>query len=172
MQPDRCRECGFDFAGDRARLAVRCVSYPGVLADLLKSADGRVVQRRPGAEVWSAIEYAAHVGEAVCWYIGRIRRVLKEDLPQLAPFDFDAAAEGGDYHRRSIDEVVADLRTACRALADLAPLGERQPVESLRLEQRRIATQRGAALNPRRTRARASRARLASRSWTRADAVS
>ncbi len=90
------------------------------MADLLKSADRHVVQRRPGAEVWSAIEYAAHVGEAVCWYVGRIRRVLKEDLPQLAPFDFDAAAEEGDYHRRSIDEVVADLRTACRALADLA----------------------------------------------------
>ncbi len=84
------------------------------------SADPERIRARVDPHVWSPLEYAAHVGEAVRWYVGRIRCVLDEELPQLAPFDFDAAAEEGEYYRRSIDQVVADLRAACRALADLA----------------------------------------------------
>lgn len=60
-----------------------------------------------------------HLAEAVRWYAGRIRRVLQEEHPQLSPFDFDAAAEAAEYHRFTVDEVIAELRLACGALANL-----------------------------------------------------
>lgn len=88
--------------------------------DIPKSTDESFIRRPPGPDVWSPVEYAAHTGEAVRWYVGRIKRVLDEDLPRLEPFDFDAAAEEGEYDRRSVDTVVADLRTSCRQLADIA----------------------------------------------------
>lgn len=97
----------------------RCDGFPVVLKNML-AADADCVRRRPAAEVWAPIEYAAHVGEAVGWYAGRIRRVLDEDHPQLESFDFDAAAEKGEYLHRSVSEVVADVRTAYREVADIA----------------------------------------------------
>lgn len=111
---------GLDSGVDRTSLAERCDGFPRVVEDILGSADSHLIRRRPEPEIWSSIEYAAHVGEAVCWYVARIRCVLDVDFPQLAPFDFDAAAEKGEYRRRSIDVVVADLRTACRELTNIA----------------------------------------------------
>ncbi len=118
MVAESCAECGFDFEWDRAKLLARCGDLPMTLQDLL--AEAAWVRRRPAPGVWAPIEYAAHVGKAVHWYVGRIRRVLDEDRPQLEPFDFDAAAEEGEYCGRDIGEVVADVRTACRELADVA----------------------------------------------------
>jgi hypothetical protein len=118
--PEGCHECGFDSGEDRTSLAARSDAFPEIVNDILRSADANLIRRRPAPEVWSPVEYAAHVGEAVRWYVGRIRCVLEEDLPQLESFDFDAAAEAGEYYRRRIDAVVADLRTSCRELADIA----------------------------------------------------
>ncbi len=120
MHSDRCAECGFDFMEDPVSLAARCELFSATLQSLLTSADPDVVRCRPAPEIWSVLEYGAHVGEAVLWYVARIRRVLNEELPQLEPFDWDAAAVAGQYNRRNVDAVVADVRSACRELADLA----------------------------------------------------
>lgn len=114
-----CAECGFGGGSDSAGLVVRCEAFGRFVDGVLGSGDPEGIRRRPEAGVWSMVEYCAHVGEAVGWYVGRVECVLEEDLPQLAPFDFDAAAEDGQYSQRSIDRVVADVRAACGALAEL-----------------------------------------------------
>jgi hypothetical protein len=120
MTVEGCAECGYDFGWDRTSLLTRCDAFPIALQDMLATADPARVRRRTATGLWAPIEYGAHLGEAVHWYVGRIRRVLDEDRPRLEPFDFDAAAEEGEYGDRSVGDVVADVRTACRELADIA----------------------------------------------------
>ena len=123
MPADRCAECGFNFREDRASLVARCGDFPEVVKDVLESTPDERIRARPVP----SIQYAAHVGDALCWYAQRIRRVLDEDFPKLEPFDFDAAADSGEYRRRSIDTVLTDLRAACSVLANIArPVSDRQ----------------------------------------------
>jgi hypothetical protein len=127
---ERCADCGYDLGWDRANLLARCRDFPMTLQDMLVTADAARVRRRT-----APIEYAAHIGDAVRWYVGRIRRVLDQDLPQLKPFGFDAAAEEGEYCGCDIGEVVADVRTACRELADIA-----RPVSATHLRRSGLAS--------------------------------
>ena len=75
---------------------------------------------RSQAGVWSPLEYAAHLGEAVDWYAERIQRIFREDHPRLRPYDWDRAAVVGRYSERSADRVLAALDRACRRLELLA----------------------------------------------------
>jgi hypothetical protein len=120
MPANRCAECGFDFEVDTEAIAARCEALPIALKELVELAPAGSIRRRPAPRVWAPVEYAAHIGETVSWYARRIERILAEDLPQLEPFDFDAAAEAGAYAQRSINEVVADLAAACQRLASIA----------------------------------------------------
>lgn len=113
--PARCDECGFDFELDLVALAERCSTAADAVRVSLSSGS---IGERPAAGVWAPIEYAAHLGDAIEWYVDRVHLVLAEDRPQLAPFDFDAVA--GEYARRSRDEVVDAVGSACRRLADVA----------------------------------------------------
>jgi hypothetical protein len=79
-----------------------------------------VLLRRPDPAAWAPLEYAAHVSEAIPWYVERIQKVVREDVPRLTPFDWDWAAVTGRYRERTIERVTADLHRACAALADLA----------------------------------------------------
>jgi DinB superfamily len=115
----RCAECGFEFEPDRAGLAARCAEFPRIVTELLASVTDDRLRRRPAAGTWAPIEYAAHVAEALHWYRRRIQRVRDEDVPQLTPYDFDAAADAGDYRNRAIGEVTADVASACSQLAGL-----------------------------------------------------
>jgi len=59
-----CEECGFDFAEDQKALIARCERFPASLRELLTSTGGDVLRRRRAPDVWSPLEYGAHVGEA------------------------------------------------------------------------------------------------------------
>ena len=128
MPANRCAECGFIFQEDKTNLVALCDDFPEIVKDVLESTPDERIRARPVPELWAPIEYAAHVGEALRWYATRIRRVLDEDFPKLEPFDFDAAADAGEYRSRNIDTVLIDLRAACRELANIA-----RPVNDLQL---------------------------------------
>lgn len=89
-----CEECRYDPASfDEAALvgAVAAIAtrYQAPLTRFLPADDQSYVLRtRPSPGVWSALEYVAHVRDAVGFYDERVRRVLAEDNPQLtAPDD-------------------------------------------------------------------------------------
>ncbi|HEX5118164.1 MAG TPA: DinB family protein [Pseudonocardiaceae bacterium] len=77
------------------------------------------LRTRPAALVWSPLEYLAHTGDAIDWYRGRVRRVLSEDRPILAGFDWDAHTAGQNYHQRHLTDVLGDVRRVCTSFAAL-----------------------------------------------------
>ena len=114
-----CEECGYDFGEVPARLADRCVAFSADMSGVLETTSHDVLLRRPAPETWSPLEYAAHVSEAVPWYVGRIRKVLRESGAQLTAFDWDLAASVGKYRERGVEAVTGDLRRACATLAEV-----------------------------------------------------
>ena len=115
-----CPVCGYLATGDLAATADRARRFPGTLAELLDSADSATVRHRIEPRLWSPLEYGAHVGEAVDAYLDRVDDVLLHDRPRLVPVDWIRAAEVGEYRRRSVQQVLGDVRRACRRLSDLA----------------------------------------------------
>ena len=109
----RCEECGFDpdsVTPDTAPDAVRAFGrrYRAPLTRLLQGEDARaVLSQRPDLQVWSAVEYAAHVRDVFGLFDRRIAHVLAEENPDLEVVDHDAVVEEGRY--RELDAaVVAD----------------------------------------------------------------
>lgn len=90
-----CAQCGADVsqieASDIAP-AIRALlpRWTGVLMS-------PGVRTRPDLQVWSALEYAAHVRDAFVVCAGRLARMLHEDDPVFADWDQDNAAIEGDY---------------------------------------------------------------------------
>ncbi|MDP8953463.1 MAG: DinB family protein [Actinomycetota bacterium] len=99
-----CEACGFvdeAVTMDDAVVALRGFGrrYRAPLTRFLPGEDGDVVLReRPAPGVWSALEYAAHVGEVFRWYDEWVRRSLEEDDPVIDAPTPDEAAEEGRYN--------------------------------------------------------------------------
>jgi hypothetical protein len=113
-----CTECGYNWGGPPERAVVVIGGFPDHLSRLLlglRDSDGRL-RARPAAEVWSPLEYLAHTGDAIAWYAERINRVLNEDRPALAPFDWDAHTATQRYHERRLTDVLATVRGTCASL--------------------------------------------------------
>jgi DinB superfamily len=114
-----CAECGFDW--DRTSRA-RCISLvraaPARFAGELQQPIERL-RRRPTPSTWSALEYAVHTAEALCFYEDRIARVLSEHRPRLAAYDFGRACDRDRYNERTLAAADAALGERARALAAL-----------------------------------------------------
>lgn len=116
----RCAECRYGFDEEPDRLVQRCRDFTTYVRRVLLTADREQLLCRPAPEVWSPLEYAAHVSEAIGWYVARVQRLLNETVPQLEPFDWDRAAVEGHYQERSAMSVAEHLQGSCDQLAHLA----------------------------------------------------
>jgi hypothetical protein len=128
----RCEECGFDFDSvtpESAPASIRDFGrrYRAPLTRLLKGEDESVLRTRPADDVWSAIEYAAHVRIVLALFERRVAQIVAEDDPVLEVIDHDAVVP--DAADRSLGPVaVADeLAAAADAFAArLEPLAAKQ----------------------------------------------
>jgi hypothetical protein len=116
----QCRECRYDFGENPVHLSERCAAFSTDMSRVLQATELDVLLRRPAPQTWSPLEYAAHVSEAIPWYVARIHKVLQEAVAQLEAFDWDLAASDRNYRQRSVETVTRDLQHACAALAALA----------------------------------------------------
>jgi hypothetical protein len=112
---ERCPECGFagtDVAGP---------DLAGTVHDLVprwRAALNRLDAReRPEPEVWSALEYGAHVRDVHRVFDERLRRILEEDDPLFPDWDQDATAAAERYDLQDPGRVADELADAAAALA-------------------------------------------------------
>jgi hypothetical protein len=99
-----CEECGFaytDVAATDAPAAIRAFArrFRAPLTRFLPGEDGdALVRTRPAPDVWSALEYAAHVRDVFGNYDRWIRQTLEEDRPLLEGPGPDELAAAGKYN--------------------------------------------------------------------------
>ncbi len=122
---ERCDECGFVYADvfvDDAVSALRSFGrrYRAPLTRFLGGEDGlSLLRTRPSPDVWSALEYAAHVRDAIRFNGYLARRALKEDRPLLPAPNPDQAAVDNDYNSSDPAEVLSGIEERASKLADM-----------------------------------------------------
>ncbi len=111
-----CEECGFDYEAldpADAPAAIRAFAkrYRMPLTRFLRDEDGdALVRRRPAPEVWSALEYAAHVRDVFESYDRWIRQILDDERPVLegpAPNDLATERRYGDDDPATVADALA-----------------------------------------------------------------
>lgn len=116
----RCARCGVEPATVSPSDAVAAVrSYPRRYRRLLQPVLGRddadelVRAREPGG--WSALEYVAHVRDALHMFDKRMQRVVTEDEPMLGECDLETPPPGA--HEQAPEVVLAALHSNADQLA-------------------------------------------------------
>jgi hypothetical protein len=108
-----CDECSFDWDlavdGVLRTLASFPDGYRTRLDRFRRAPDAGVIRRRPSPEVWSALEYAAHLRDVIDFYTDRIDRVLTEERPQMTGVDFSSMPERRGYVEEDPAVVVDEI---------------------------------------------------------------
>ena len=122
---ERCDECGFvyaDVSPDDAVARLRSFGrrYRAPLTRFLAGEDGgTLLRQRPEEGVWSALEYAAHVRDAIRFNGYLARRTLTDDRPTLPAPNPDQAAVDNNYNDEDAAEVAAGIEERAEKLAAL-----------------------------------------------------
>jgi hypothetical protein len=126
-----CPECGIQYDPISPADAIAAVrSFPrryrealfGYADDVEEDVDA-VIRRRPDATTWSALEYTAHVRDALDWTAGAISRMNREREPVIEAQDPDDRARTERYNEQDPEAVIDQLHHAAdglvRALRDV-----------------------------------------------------
>jgi DinB superfamily len=70
---------------------------PAVLRALVGEIENDRLRTRPAAGEWAIIEVVGHLADTEERALDRVRRMLREDNPELEPFDQEALAEQRRY---------------------------------------------------------------------------
>jgi hypothetical protein len=81
----------------RAEIIKTLRATPVVLRALVGGVDEAGLRRRPAPGEWAIVEVVGHLADTEERALGRVRRILAEDGPELAPFDQEALAEERRY---------------------------------------------------------------------------
>lgn len=122
---EQCDECGFVYAevspSDAAeKLRSFGRRYRAPLTRFLAGEDGdAILRQRPEEGVWSALEYAAHVRDAIRFNGYLARRTLSEDRPVLPAPNPDRAAVDNNYNDEDPVAVAEGIEEWASKLADM-----------------------------------------------------
>ena len=117
-----CPECGLDYdtiAPSDAKVAIRSFGrrYRAALAEGLDDdGDEAILRRRPQPDVWSALEYAAHVADILGASATWIDDMRKRDRPTLSSPD-DSNFSRAEAGSATPAEILDNLGTAADAVA-------------------------------------------------------
>ncbi len=120
----QCAECGHSDQSVTAEDAVAALRrfgkrYRAPLTRFLEGEDGdQLLRTRPAPEVWSPLEYAAHVRDVFAWYDERVRRSLVEDRPVFESLSHEEVAEAERYNEQDPIAVADALAANADRLAD------------------------------------------------------
>lgn len=110
----RCDECGLA-AGeiDPGTIPERAFIAAEEWVQILRSSPAAVARPRP--DVWSPLEYGAHVRDVYLRFDARLARMLTEDNPVFENWDQDEAARTGRYSEQDPEVVATELEQAAQA---------------------------------------------------------
>jgi hypothetical protein len=119
----KCPECGleYDLISPRdAAAAVRTFPrrYRNLLTHFGPDEDvDEVIRQRPAPDVWSALEYTAHVAQVLDLIAPIIRQISAENNPHLYFFDSDQQAAEQQYNDWPLLKALGELESACADLS-------------------------------------------------------
>lgn len=124
-----CPDCGYDPAGvDSSALAGLVADAVAPWAGVLARDD---VRTRPAPQVWSPLEYACHVRDALTIFAGRVRLMLDQHEPTFPNWDQDGAAVEQRYWEQDPAAVAGEVEQAgaefAQALARVRPADWSRP---------------------------------------------
>ncbi len=109
----RCDQCGLS-AGDidPAQFAERAFVAAEEWVQILRSSPA--VAARPQPDVWSPLEYGAHVRDVYRLFDARLAQMLGEDTPTFAGWDQDETAITERYSEQDPEVVADELEAAAQ----------------------------------------------------------
>jgi hypothetical protein len=109
----RCDECGLS-AGDiePGEFAQRAFVAAEEWVQILRSSPA--VTARPQPDVWSPLEYGAHVRDVYVLFDGRLAQMLNEDTPTFANWNQDETAITERYSEQDPEVVAEELEAAAQ----------------------------------------------------------
>jgi hypothetical protein len=129
----RCSDCGFDWQMGRENVsphaATRLPRFRElILPRLTPATRSEALRARPSEDVWSPLEYLAHLRDVTEFFTERIQRVLAEDNPVLhVQFQFAELAVLRSYQSEDPVVVLGQFEDRARVLqALLSGLDESQ----------------------------------------------
>jgi hypothetical protein len=118
-----CDECGLEAAAVPQAQLGAAISEEGdrwaVL--LLELHEGDELRRRPRADVWSALEYGAHVRDVLALFADRVALALAEEGPEFGWWDHEAAAVDKGYNEQDRQAVATALTEGAERLVSTLP---------------------------------------------------
>jgi DNA segregation ATPase FtsK/SpoIIIE, S-DNA-T family len=119
-----CPECGLDYdtiSPSDAKVAIRSFPrrYRTALAAVLDDAEveDALIRRRPQPDVWSALEYTAHVADLFEKFADVLWQMYTRDNPTIAFDDPDEEALAKRYNQLDPQDVLTHLDSGAAALA-------------------------------------------------------
>lgn len=112
-----CPDCGAD-VGQLAidQVAALNRTCAASWAEVLRTRDD--VSVRPAPNVWSPLEYGAHVRDVFGLFVERLDLILAEDSPSFANWDPNITAEAERYDLQDPLVVADELLAAASVIAD------------------------------------------------------
>lgn len=111
-----CPDCGAEVGAlTTTQAASLNRSNAAAWAQLLTGADN--VRERPAPDVWSPLEYAAHVRDVFELFLVRLELMLSEDNPIFANWNPNETAEAERYDLQDPNTVAVELTKAAELLA-------------------------------------------------------
>lgn len=113
----RCDQCGLS-AGEVevAEIPDRAEAAAAEWVQILTSSPA--VSARPEPDVWSPLEYGAHVRDVYRLFDERLAIMLAEDNPTFPNWNQDETAIAEEYIESDPDEVAAELAAAAESFVD------------------------------------------------------
>ncbi len=100
-------------------------SGPAMIASAVKGVPADVLDFKPGAGKWSIREVVGHLADVEILYGYRLRQMIADEKPVIAPIDQDAWAEKLRYAEADLAETLeryrVDRRETVRLLRQLRP---------------------------------------------------
>jgi hypothetical protein len=122
MEHERCDACGFDGANYDNSSLLDAVRSLGPRWRSLLISSGLELRQRPGPEVWSALEYAAHSRDVTALHVFGVEQALTLDEPSYPPIGGDlvdsAAASYGDADPEKVLDALEHHAMSLAQLAD------------------------------------------------------